>query len=325
MTQDASTTYFLALSDPEEILELSRDEIMAKLSRGEITNEFWVYIEGAPDWRQIADIPELQPEAIEAEEQNKAQSIPEVTEPVAPLAASPAPATSVPTAPVVPMAPVSTATTFPALNLPGVAAPAPAQKEVKTKKEKPKKEKAKNHTVKERGGFPVFSFFFLLLFLALVAVIGLNYYLVDKPFDESFAKTPFSAVVAHAHLAAFAEPDDLVIHVLPNAEIRAANFDRLLVDLSASTPPRPTDQKPFTTVALTPLWLGQYAFTGDDWRHLAGMTNASADDRKTFIVDHVADMGGSPLIGDMKRITPQRLKTQEEDIWQQMVSSFAGK
>jgi hypothetical protein len=173
-----------------------------------------------------------------------------------------------------------------------------------------------------REHFPFFSFFSGLVLLALFSLIELNYQFIDRPLDGSLAQTPFVLVQAHAHLDLFVKPDTLVIHVIPSSETQADNFANFLFALAQSTPPLPFGLKPISTVELTPSWLGEYAMDGDAWRQLAQMDQATSEQRKDFVLDHLGDSKGHPLVPpSLQGDAAQRAR---EKTWVELTGNFTG-
>jgi hypothetical protein len=221
---------------------------------------------------------------------------------------------------------------IPVLNVPARRAPAalpPIQPitAISTTKAQPAKKKvsSRSHRVKEEDeGFPYIKALFGLLYLAVAALVGLNYFLIDKPFDAALAGTPFVLVPAHAHLGSFVQPGALIIHTLPNHELNVDNLADYLCTLAQSTPAQPLNKKPFEIVALTSSWFGQYAMTGNDWRRLAAMDESKADQRKNFIIDHLDNIAGQPLIRHADRLGSFDLKKARTKVWQDLTAAFLG-
>ena len=161
----------------------------------------------------------------------------------------------------------------------------------KKKKVKPKRTRSDDEDEPSR-----FGMFTCVVILALFAVVAVNYQYVDRPLGGNLAQTPFVLVPAHAHLGAFFQRDKLMIHVLPTSELKPDNFADFLFALASSTPPPPFGATQFTVIELTPGWRGAYAFTGDDWQHLAKMTSGTAQDRKDFILEHIDNASGDKLV-----------------------------
>jgi hypothetical protein len=185
----------------------------------------------------------------------------------------------------------------------------------------------RSHRVEDDDGdgFPYVKVLFGFIYAALAAVIALNYLLVDKPFDEALARTPFVLVSAHAHLGSFVQPNALVIHALPNQELNEGNFADFLYTLAKSTPAPPLADKPFEMVALTSSWFSQYALRGADWQSLAKMADANSEDRKNFITDHLGNIAGQPLIRHPDRLSPSDLKAARTQVWSDLTAKFLAK
>jgi hypothetical protein len=132
-------------------------------------------------------------------------------------------------------------------------------------------------------------------------------------------------VQAYAHLGAFAQPNALVIHILPTKEVNPDNFADFLAVLAKSTPPQPFNQKPFDEVGLTSSWQSQYVFDGADWQKLGQMDGASTDDKKKFELEHLEQMDGSPLITNRLTDDPATVATHQAQAWQALVTHFLPK
>ncbi len=289
MNENLPETYILAIPGSEDTQELPRQELRAKIAQGEITPAHWVWSPGHQDWKQVSEIPDLQT-ALPSSKQPfglKTKSLP-FFNPNAPSAETSA---------------------------------APAAKKSSRKKSRT----SSRSREKEESGFPFVSILFALLFLALAGIIGANYVLIDEPLEDNLAQTPFILVPIHAHLGGFVQPNALVIHVLPNSGITEDNFADLLFTLAKSTPTPPFNQKSFGVVELTSAWVGQYALTGTDWQTFAGMAQASAQDRKDFVLDHLADPTGKPLIIKSKDANPADLQTARDKIWDDLLAHFLSK
>jgi hypothetical protein len=291
MNDASPEMYTVAVPGTDETQEFTRQDLLSKMARGEITPSHWVWSPEAQDWKQISEIPALQP----------IQKTSRVSSFFNPLR-SKSDAAPV-TAAAASVAPVRNYSTNPSRKKGG---------------------SSRTRTRKEEG-FPVFSLVLALLFLAVAGVVAANYMLVEEPLNDSIAETPYVLVPVHAHLGGFVQPGALVIHVLPSQEVTAGNFSDFLFTLATSTPPQPFNQKPFNVVELTPAWVSQYAFSGTDWQQFAQMKQASAEDRKNFLLDHLASVGGQPLIPGAAKLAPRDLKTAREKIWNELMASFMPK
>ena len=197
---------------------------------------------------------------------------------------------------------------------------------IRTGKDAPKK-KAKvkpRRTNRERegSGIPYFQILFALVYVAVAAIIALNYVYVDEPFDGKLAKTAFVLVPAHAHLGSFVQQNALIIHVLPNHEVNGDNLGEFLATLAQSTPPQPFKAKPFDMIDLTSAWVGQFAFQGNDWTRLGLLEGSRPEELKDFVVDHVADISGRPLIPEPGKLSPPDLQTARNQVWQSLVTKL---
>jgi hypothetical protein len=269
-------TYILPVPGSEETQELSRGVVLERIAKGEITPTDWIWSPADQDWKTVAEIPSLQA-ALPAQKKPFLGSLAPLTpkQKIEPIVA-----------PVVGLPPVAT----------------------KKKKVKPKRTKADDEDEPSRFGLVI-----SLLILGLFAVVALNYQFVDRPFDGGLAQTKFVLVPAHAHLGAFFQRDTLVIHILPTSELTSDNFADFLFAAASSTPPAPFGATDFNVIELTPAWRGEYAFTGEDWRHLAQMTSSTTQDRKDFILEHIDDAGGQKLVAD---------PAAGEKVWENLTGSF---
>jgi hypothetical protein len=146
-----------------------------------------------------------------------------------------------------------------------------------------KKKKAESLEIPEEPGSPYLKVIFGGIFLIIVAIIGLNYFLVDRPLEESLAQTPFVLIPAHAQLGGLVQPQFLVIHIFPNPDVTVRNFADLLSTLASDTPPPLLAQYPFQRIDLTSGLRSQYSFNAADWKKLGEMKDASDDDRKALL------------------------------------------
>lgn len=282
MKEAVPQTYILPVPGSNETQELPRSVVLERLAKGELTPTDWIWSPQDQDWKTVAEIPSLQ-------------------------AAAPAPKKSFlgtlgPAGPKQKIEPI----TAPTMGLPAAG---------KKKKVKPKRTKSDDEDEPSRLGI-----FMCVLILALFAVVAVNYQCVDRPLDGNLAQTPFVLVPAHAHLGAFFQRDKLMIHVLPTSELNSDNFADFLFTLARSTPPPPFGATGFTVIELTPGWRGQYAFTGDDWQHLAKMTSSTAQDREDFILEHIDNSSGSKLMVASPDAATD--KSTRDRAWRDLAGSF---
>ena len=276
-----SATYIVAIPGSDKTQEYTRGNLLAALARGELTPDHWVWSAEANDWVQISKVPALSPQA----------SLP------------PQPGRSfVPTQ------------IGPVVNVPAIE---PIQVPNAAKKQKKKRSFKQAANV---AGYVVKGLV-ALAYLAVIAVIGVNYVLIDQPFDAQIAKSPFVLVTAHAHLGSFVQQNALLIHILPSSEITSDNLGDFLATLARSTPPQPFAHKPFQVVQLTSNIAGQYGILGSDWAQLASMNNSNPEGEKDFVLNHLSDATGQPLL----RSQDGDHSTAREKVWQNLVAQFSSK
>ena len=336
MIEAASTPYIVAIPGSDTPRELSRDALLAEMAKGVITPQYWVWSPEAQDWKQISEVaslrvplpptplPTLQPKGTSATRVAKSSSGPLV---IAPMAAATPKANPISLAPLPTPTPKSTAPRAPLpAALPKVTPIAPITPVASSARKAKKSVYRRSHRVEEHHeGFSYTKFLFGFLYVIVAAIIGLNYLLVDKPFGAALADSPYILVPAHAHLGSFIQPNALIIHILPNHEVTEANFPDVLYTLAKGTPNQPFQERPYEMVELTSLWFGQFAMRGPDWQQLGQMTNASPEERKTFIIDHLGDIAGEPLIRHPDQLGPDGLKAARAQVWQGLTQDFLSK
>jgi hypothetical protein len=294
MYNTAYPTLILAIPGTQETQELPRVAVFEALRRGEIGPDHWVWSPFHNDWKQLGEIPELHvvPDVV-----------PSFVQEPAPTTTAADPLGTEQHAPLKPQE----------VEIPDAYSP---QRMAPTIFSQPQE---------IRDDFPIFKVIFVILFLAVFGLIGANYFIVDQPFANNLAKTPFGSVQAYAHLGAFAQPNALVIHILPTKEVNPDNFADFLAALAKSTPPQPFNQKPFDEIALTASWQSQYVFKGTDWQKLGQMEGSSSDEMKKFEIEHLEQIDGSSLVNNLKRDDPDTVAAHETKAWQVLVANFLPK
>jgi hypothetical protein len=279
------TKYIVAIPGTEQTEELSRKEVLDRLTTGRITTEYWVWSPADQDWKQIADIPGLRVE-------------PHVAPPVKTKA--------------------TRRSIFGFLRRDNNKAnPAPARQKKAGKQRASRTESASD-------GWTLWIFKALVgaIFLVTAVAVGINYELVDKPFDGSLAKTPFVLVPVHESFGNLFQPDVLSIHVLPNHRLNADNLADFLFTVAASSPPPRI--KPFATVQLSPGWQDAYSLSAEDWDDLAKMDGNSSEGRRDFVLDHLDDATGNPLLTPDK-LTSAQLAEARQKLWDEVIAAFVPK
>jgi S1-C subfamily serine protease len=279
MNEAVPETYILPVPGSDQTQELPRGAVLERIARGEIAPTDWIWSPADQDWKTVSEIPSLQPSLPKSKKS--------FFSPLGPVGAQ--------------------------QKIEPILAPSMEPPPKKKKKVKPKRQKSEDDG---ESSFSWFGSIACLLILALFAVIVANYQFVDRPFDGNMARTPFILVPAHAHLGAFFQTDKLVIHVLPTNELDSSNFADFLYSAANGTPAPPFGSKAFSVVELTPSWRGQYAFSGADWQKLGQMTSSSSDARKDFVLDHIDDPTGQPLVAANAE------SATRNQIWQNLVQAF---
>jgi hypothetical protein len=285
MSEIASPNFILSIPGTQDTQELPRGLVLEAIRRGEIGHDHWVWSPSHNDWKQVSEIPELQVSPSFTAESNLAGT-------VADLAAD------------------EVLMERREVEIPDAGFP---ERTVRTKS---------SSSFKIKDGSSGFKFFFWLPFLAVSGVIAANYFMIDKPFANKLAMTPFKSVQVYAHLGAFVQENALLIHILPAKELTKDDFADLLAAIAKSTPSQPFNHKPFNSVGLTSSWQSQYIFIGADWQKLGQMEGASHDDKKKFELAHFEYTDGSPLAYSRKTDNPIDVARRQNKAWQALVAHF---
>jgi hypothetical protein len=177
--------------------------------------------------------------------------------------------------------------------------------------------------VKEVGGVSYLKLFCIGLALLIVALIGANYLLVDRPISSTLSKTPYANVSVYAHLGAFVQPGALVIHIPPSAGVTSANLPEFLQVLAHSTPDAPLGGGTFDEVSLTTGWTGHYCFTGYAWKEYGDMSDQDDEHKQAFLLDQLKDASGQPLLSPGGSIDPNAQQSERDKLWTEFVTYFA--
>jgi hypothetical protein len=194
MSDDVSRTVFLAIPGTQNTRELELEAVRRAVAQGEITLDNWAWSSTRNEWVPLSQLPEFA-----AAPAAPAEPI------IIPVRPQPAAVQAAKAAPVKAAVRVTAAAQVPAART--IAAPAAGNKHAATYYTKPVDEHPHE--------FPVFKVLFVVLGVIIAALIGVNYCLVDQPFRQNMAKTPFAAIQTHAHLGAFVQPGVMLIHVIP--------------------------------------------------------------------------------------------------------------
>lgn len=282
MPDSSSALLFLAVPGTQETRQLDLESVRDAVARGEIGLDNWAWSATRNEWVPLAQLPEF-------------------ATPVPVAAPQPVPVVRVEPKPVV-----------------AVARPAAAQAGAMPH--------AATHFSKSIDEHPheapVLRILFIGLGLIIVALVVVNYFLIEQPFRTKMAKTSFADVSAHAHLGAFMQPTALLIHVFPSNKITTDNFADLLTALAQSAPRGAIPGMAFKTVSLTPGWRGRYLVSADDWAGFADMSGFTPEEKRQFVLTHVERGGGASLFIEHRNETDDQRKAEEAKAWQQLVATF---
>jgi hypothetical protein len=309
MPEAIPQTLILAVPGTQETHTLDIESIRAAVARGEIALDNWAWSPARNEWLPLVQVPEY----AEAPVAPPAPVVEAVPAPVAvvavPVASVVQPAASAQAAPVRVAMPAQAVA-------PQAVMPTGQRKMAATYYSKP---------IEEHREFPLFKILFTLLGLLIAALIGMNYFMVDQPFRAALAKTAFSNVQAHAHLGAFAQPNVLLIHIMPTAQLNDDNFADFLTALAQSAPRSVIAGKPIDTLGLTSEWFSQYIITSDDWDGFADMSGYSAEQKKHYVLIHLESGDGTPFYVVAKNQDAATRQAREDALWKQLVTNFSGK
>jgi hypothetical protein len=313
MSNSASSTWIISVPGTQDTQELSREAVIEAVQRGALAPDHWVWSPEHNEWKPLSEIPELQPE-----------SEPEPESP--PTTPSVFMNGQVP--PAIDAAQFAASVGQPAtFRQPAAVArqsvSVAANSELTQSQQLARTQFSQPMEVKHE--FPIFKVLFFISFLAVAAILGGNYFLVYQPFATNLASTSFASAPVYAHLAAFLQPNALVIHIRPSPQVTAANFADFLAAVAKSTPPQPFNSSPFTGVGITSTWQSQYAINGLDWQKLGQMDGASATEKQQFIVEHFLRIDGTPLVAVHHNEDPDALAKATDKAWQDFTADFVPK
>jgi hypothetical protein len=319
MPNDLPPTLILAVPGTQETKEISRAEAIEAIRKGEIPQDNWVWSPSHNDWKQVAELPELNPPAAPP-----STLMPDPPPRAGTLMDSkfPGAATTTPkTVTAVKVAtPVAQKVVIPrAAVAPVVAASAPAPSANAAAKTRFSQKMEVKHE------FPIFKLLFFIIFLVVGLILWGNYLYVDQPFTNNIAVTQYAEVKPYAHLGAFIQPGALVIHVPPSSVLNSGNMANFLATLARNTPPRPFSSSRYDGVGLTAAWQSQYVFNGEDWQTLGQMTKVTTEERRKFELEHLQLLDGSPLLKIKKDEDPAAVTAAEDKAWQAFVENFTPK
>ena len=297
----------------EETARLPKQVVRAAISQGQITHSQLIWSPADNAWKQVRELPHLLP----------SQKL------------APAPAPRVGTVPLPEVTPMVRANTGPVprvvrkatgpIPTVRVASDTGAAKPVVTAGQPKAAPAARNLVVEEDHGSHPLKWVCIGLGVLILFAVAVNTLLVDLPLTSRLRQSAYPNVSVYAHLGAFMQPNVMVIHVAPSAGITDANLPDFLVALAHSTPSTPFGGNLYQRIALTSGWMGQYSFSGYDWKQLGDMTQEDTAHRKEFLLDQIASANGQSLTSDLSISSEEAREAERDKIWAEFASHFISK
>jgi len=178
---------------------------------------------------------------------------------------------------------------------------------------------AEDYQVAEKPHFNLFKWLCIVLGTFIVGTFGLNYLLVDRPISSALGQTPYSHVTIFAHLGGFMQRDALEIHILGSGSLNESNLNDFLVALAHATP---QTTHTYQRISLSSGLQGQYTISGLVWKDFGDMEQASATERKEFLLDQLDDSSGHSLLNLNSTMTSQEQEAAREKVWAALVDYF---
>jgi hypothetical protein len=290
---------YVHVTGTDQTTSLSREAVRSGIAEGRIRHSQLIWSPADNAWKPARELPGLLP----------SQPSPDAPRPVAPSVAAPKPRVTV-TAPkvavkaVAPRAAVATT--------PRVAVSAAARAGART---------GRSVVVETDDDSHLLRWLCIIPGLLILALVALNYFLVDQPLVGAMRQTAFPGVTIYAHLGAFVQPGALVIHVPANSAITHASLPDFLVALAHSTPATPLGGT-FDRVGLTTGMTSEYTFSGTAWKQLGDMDGESAERRKGYILEEADNSGGVSIVPAPVKVGGKYID-QRENAWNRFVGYFA--
>lgn len=269
----------------QQITELPKQEVRAAISRGEITHSQLIWSVADKTWKQVRDLPHLWPSQK--------------------LAPAPIPRVKAIPTPRIVAVPHATAQGSAKIPAAHVAKPVPS---------------TSSRIVRENHGFHPLKLFCIGLAIVVLMALGGNYLLVDAPLVSRLGQTPYAHVPVYAHLGGFMQPNVMVIHIPSSSALTHDNLTDFLAALARSTPEAPFGDHSFDRIALTSGWMGQYSFSGHDWKQLGEMEDVAQ--RKAFLLDQMSDAAGQPLLSGNSTLDEFARQAERDKIWAAFAAQF---
>jgi uncharacterized protein with FMN-binding domain len=318
-----------------ETAELPKEKVRVALSQGRITHSQLIWRPEENAWKQVRELPDLFPSQQVAPSPVPVAGAPALVapdpvipeSPTSPVARAVAASGNVPqvriasAAKATPQVKVAVASNAAAPQVRAAASPkvaskggtaSPAPILVRTTGELEVKNEEESHPLK---------WVCIGLGALILLVLGANYFLVDQPLAANMAQTSYASSPVYGHLAAFVQPNVLVIHIPHTATLTPENLTKFLVALAGSTPVSPISHELFARVALTSSWTAQYSFSGYSWKQLAEMGRDGEAARQEFLMDQMGDAGGESLLPESTLNQASQQATRDK-VWSDFVAHF---
>ena len=312
--------------------ELPRQVVRAAISQGQITHSQLIWCPTDSAWKQVREMPDLLPSqrmapvpprgaipfrnAVTPDSPNNpvARAAESAGVPVAKprIAGGTGPTPKVVAKVVATGAPKAVAAGTPQVRAAATAKPA-AQAAVM-------KSSGKSVKVKEDDDFHPVKWLCIGLGGLILVVLALNFVFIDQPLTSKFSQTSLGKVKVYAHLAAFVQPNVILIHVPASPDLNSDNLGEFLSDLARSTPQNPITASSYDRVTLTSAWTAQYGFSSQAWKQLGQMTNQDDEQRRDFILTQIGDPSGMPILSNSSSPDAQE---KRDNLWKALVAHFS--
>ncbi len=292
MSSPSNTSLILHVKGTvDETKTLPKHAVRAAIADGKISRSQLIWSPTHNAWKQVRELPHLWPSQQ--------------------LAPPPAPRTA---AGAVPLRATRTIPRIAATSQPRVASsPSPEKVRVAvTAQATPQ-----NYRVTEKSHFHPMKWFCLVLGFLILAIMAVNFLLVEQPLLFAMNRTPYSKVWVYAHFGGFVQRDALVIHILGSSSLDQSNLTDFLVTLAHNTPQQ---AGVFERVALTSGFMGQYTLSGSAWKEFGDMQQASEGQRKDFLLRELGNASGDPLISLNPTVTAESQGVERKKIWTEFVA-----
>ena len=303
---DSSNLILHVKGTENQTTELPKKVVRAAIAQGQLTHSQLIWSTAHNAWKQVRELPELLPSQKLAP---------------APTARPRGPTGALPQVVTRKTGAVPRVATSP---LPKVASGSGSQPDTDSTAVTPTAAKTNYRIVEEDHGVQWFKWICIGLGLVILALIGLNYQLVDQPLVSSLSTTPYANVTVYAHLGGFMQPNALVIHIPPSSSLTSSSMSHFLATLARGTPASPLSGAPYERVSLTSGWTSQYTISGHAWKEFGEMGQEEEAQQKEFLLDQMGDMTGRPLITPNPTLDDAARQAARDKVWTAFVRNFSG-